>query len=185
LTKWNNKRRTMWRYDQSAAVYDTQYCKEQQEKIEVALTDSTFKKENIILDAGCGTGLLLSNMAKRVKLVVSIDVSASIIKQAKKRMKKYVNTALIRADADFTPFMNGTFDIVFAVTLLQNMPTPFWTIKELKRVTKHDSTIIVTGLKKVFSREDFAFLLMKAGLKIKSLKHYEKLKDYVAVCITT
>ena len=183
MTKWNDKRRTMWHYDQSAMVYDTQYYEEQEAKIKAALLGFTLEKENIILDAGCGTGLLFPRVANRVKLVVGVDVSVSIVKQVKKRVKDHINTALIRADADFMPFPNGTFDFVFAVTLLQNMPKPFWTLAELKRVTKHNATIIATGLKKTFSQEDFTLLLREAGLEIKALRHDENLKDYVAVCV--
>src|SRR4030067_2910887 len=183
MTKWNDKRRTMWHYDQSAMVYDTQYYEEQEAKIKAALLGFTLEKENIILDAGCGTGLLFPRVANRGKLVVGVDVSSSIVKQVKKRVKDHIKTALIRADADFMPFLNGTFDVVFAVTLLQNMPKPFWTLDELKRVTKHNATIIATGLKKAFSREDFTRLLREAGLEIKALRYDENLKDYVAVCV--
>ena len=183
MIKWINKRRTMRHYDQSAAVYDTQYYEEQEAKIKAALTGFTLEKANIILDAGCGTGLLFPHVANKVRLVVGVDVSASIVKQVKKRVEDHINTALIRADADFMPVPNGTFDVVFAVTLLQNMPNPFRTLDELKRVTKHNATIIATGLKKAFSREDFTRLLREAELEIKALRHDENLKDYVAVCV--
>src|SRR4030042_3170740 len=97
MIKWTNKRRTMRHYDQSAAVYDTRYYEEQEEKIKAALTGFTLEKENIILDAGCGTGLLFPHVANRVELVVSVDVSASLFKQAKRRVKDHINTPLIRA----------------------------------------------------------------------------------------
>ena len=173
----------MRHYDQSAAVYDSQYYEEQEAKIKVALSGFTLEKESRIMDAGCGTRLLYPHVANKDRLVVGVDVSVSIVKQVKKRVKNYINTALIRADADFMPFLNGTFDVVFAVTLLQNMPKPFRTLDELKRVTKHNATIIATGLKKAFSQEDFTRLLREAGLEIKALRHNENLKDYVAVCV--
>src|SRR4030067_2771689 len=168
MTKWTNKGRTMRHYDQAATVYDTQYNDEQEAKIKMALTGFTLEKENIILDAGCGTGLLFPHVANRVELVVSVDVSASIVKQENKQVKDHINTALIRADADFMPFLNGTFDVVFAVTLLQNMPKPFRTLDELKRVTKHNATIIATGLKKTFSREDLTRFSRREGFEIKA-----------------
>jgi ubiquinone/menaquinone biosynthesis C-methylase UbiE len=173
----------MRHYDTSAKVYDSQYYEEQESKIKAALSGFTLEKENMVLDMGCGTGLLFPYVASRVKLVVGIDVSASIIKQAKKRMNTYTNTALIRADADYAPFPNETFDIIFAITLLQNTPKQSQTIKEMKRVTKQNATMVVTGLKKAFSRKEFIRLLRDAELEIKALRLDEKLKDHVSICV--
>jgi ubiquinone/menaquinone biosynthesis C-methylase UbiE len=183
MPEWSQKRRTMRHYDQSAVVYDTQYYEEQEAKTKAALTGFALEKENIILDAGCGTGLIFPHVANKVKSVVGIDVSASIVKMAKKRIKEYSNTTLIRADADYTPFPNEIFDTVFAVTLLQNTPKPSWTLNEMNRVAKQNATIVATGLKKAFSQKEFTRLLREAELEIKTLRLDENLKDYVAICI--
>jgi len=182
MTEWRKKRQTMRHYNQSAKVYDTLYCEEQEAKIKTALTELNLKKENLILDAGCGTGLLFPRITKKVKLVVGIDISTRILKEAKKRVKEYSNAAVITADTDYTPFPNDTFDTIFAITLLQNTPKPHQTLKEMKRVTKQNAPIVATGLKKAFSRKEFTQLLIEAGLKIKTLKLEENLKEYVATC---
>lgn len=182
MTQWKKKRQTMQHYNQSAAVYDAQYHEEQEEKIKAALAELNLAKENLILDAGCGTGLLFPHVAERVRLVVGVDISARILKEAKKRIKEYLNTAVIIADIDYMPFPNDTFDAAFAITLLQNMPKPRQTLNEMKRVIKQNATIVATGLKKTFSRKEFTRLLRGAGLEIKTLKLDENLKEYVAVC---
>jgi ubiquinone/menaquinone biosynthesis C-methylase UbiE len=84
MHKYSQKRRTMEHYDQIARVYDMQYYVEQEAKIKAALMDLTLKKEEIILDVGCGTGLLFPHLATKIKLVIGVDVSSSIINQAKK-----------------------------------------------------------------------------------------------------
>jgi len=182
MTEWRKKHQTMRHYDQSATVYDAQYYEEQEAKIKAALAELNLKKENLILDAGCGTGLLFPHVAERVKLVVGVDISVRILKEAKKRVKEYSNTAVIIADIDYTPFPNGTFDATFAITLLQNTPKPPQTLNEMKRVTKQNTTIVITGLKKAFSRKEFIRLLRETGLKIKVLRLDENLKEYVAIC---
>jgi len=182
MTQWRKKRQTMRHYNQSATVYDTQYYEEQETKIKTALAELNLKKQNIILDAGCGTGLLFPHIADKVKLVVGLDISAHILKEAKKRIQEYSNTAVIIADTDYTPFPNNTFDAVFAITLLQNTPKPRQTLNEMKRVTKQNATIVVTGLKKTFSRKEFTRLLREAELKIKVLKLDENHKEYIAIC---
>jgi len=172
----------MRHYNQSAKVYDAQYYEEQETKIKAALAELNLTKENLILDAGCGTGLLFPHIAEKVKLVVGVDISARILKEAKKRMKEYLNTAVIIADTDYTPFPNDTFDAAFAITLLQNTPKPHQTLNEMKRVTKQNTIIVVTGLRKTFSRKEFTRLLREAELKIKVLRLDENFKEYVAAC---
>jgi len=182
MAEWKKKRQTMLHYDQSAKVYDTQYYEEQEAKIKTALTDITLEKENMVLDIGCGTGLLFPHIAERVKLIVGLDISATLLKEAKKRAKEYSDIALIRADADSMPFPNETFDTAFALTLLQNTPNPLQTMNEMKRVTKQNAKIIATGLKKAFSQKEFTTLLRKAGLDIKTVRPDENLKEHIAVC---
>jgi len=182
MAEWEKKRQTMRHYDQSATVYDAQYYEEQEAKINAALNSLSLREGGLVLDAGCGTGLLFPHVAEEVKLVVGIDISALILKEAEKRVEQHFNTALIRADVDYAPFPNETFDVVFAITLLQNTPNPNLTLNEMKRVTKRDATIVATGLKKAFSQREFAQLLKRARLKIVVMKADEHLKGYVAIC---
>jgi len=172
----------MRHYNHLAQVYDAQYAEEQNAKIEAALNNTKLSQNELILDVGCGTGLLFQHVAKSTKLVAGIDNSSKILQEAKKRTKQLPNAAVIRADADYTPFQNQTFDQVFVITLLQNMPNSLKTLREIKRVSKPQSTIVVTGLKKKFTQERFIKLLNKAGLKISTLKTNPQLKGHLAIC---
>jgi ubiquinone/menaquinone biosynthesis C-methylase UbiE len=182
MKEWNKKREVRRSYDLSATVYDAQYSEEQNAKIEAALNHIPLKENHLALDVGCGTGLLFEHIGKSVKLLVGLDISSKILKEAKKRTKSFQTVALICADADSTPFPNGTFNDVFAITLLQNMPAPILTLCEMKRVSKRHSIIAVTGLKKEFSLSAFTMLLVQAGLKAFAIKTDGQLKGYVAVC---
>lgn len=181
MTHWRQKRRTMKRYDCSAHVYDRQYHEEQEAKTKTALAEIYFSKEDVVIDLGCGTGQLLPYVTNVVKAVVCVDISRNLLAQAKARAQHSKNVALLRADADYLPF-RPKFDVAFAITLLQNMPSPIQTLNEIKRVTKKDANLIVTGLKKSFSEQQFAQLLKQAGLEINSLKLDAAQREYVAVC---
>jgi len=183
MTEWNKKRKVMRRYDYSAFVYDTQYFGEQEAKIKAALNELELEKDSRVLDVGCGTGLLFSHIAEDAELLVGLDFSSNILKQARKRAKQYSSVAILRADADFLPFPDKTFNVVFAVTLLQNMPDSLHSLIEIRRVSRSKATVIATGLRKGFSKEEFAQLLRKAGLEISILKADEQLKGYVAICV--
>jgi ubiquinone/menaquinone biosynthesis C-methylase UbiE len=90
---------------------------------------------------------------------------------------------LVQADADHMPFKKNHFSVVFAFTVLQNMPKPLETLNEIKRVAKPEASIVVTGLKKAFSLEAFRTLLESAGLRLVSLEDADALKCYVAATI--
>jgi len=182
MAEWGEKREVMRNYDCLATAYDAQYAEEQNEKMKAALSSIHIKEDSFALDLGCGTGLLFEHVGSRVKLLVGLDLSTKILKEAKKREKRFSNATIIRADADFTPFPNETFNVVFAITLLQNMPNPLSTLHETKRVSKRRSIIVVTGLKKEFSQDTFTKMLKMAELKISIMKTNDQLKGYVAIC---
>jgi ubiquinone/menaquinone biosynthesis C-methylase UbiE len=180
--QWKQKRGIMNCYDRTARTYDTQYGEEQDAKIEAALENSHIDDGAMILDAGCGTGLLFRHVAKYARLVVGIDTSRNLLRQAKTKAKAYGRIAIVRADADQMPFIAKAFTDAFALTLLQNTPQPVTTLKEIGRVTQPNAAIIITGLKKRFTLESFTQPLTHAQLEITSLRNSEKLKDYVFTC---
>ena len=184
MAEWSQKLDTMQHYDLIAKSYDGLYDEEQRMKIEVALERVELTAESLILDCGCGTGLLFEYVASKAKMVVGLDISRGILKEAEKRARKFGNVHLILADADHTPFKDGVFSHVFAVTLLQNMPNPEETLAEVMRVAGKKAFIVVTGLKKNFSLESFEGLLRRLRLNVIEVRNGDSmLKCYVAVCV--
>jgi len=181
--EWNKKRKVLRRYDHSASVYDTQYGEEQKAKIEAGLSELKLRRDSLVLDVGCGTGLLFPHLAEDVNLLVGLDFSRNILRQAKKRAEQFSSVAILRADADFLPFKERVFNAVFAITLLQNMPNPLRSLHEIRRVARGKATVIVTGLKKEFSNERFVQLLKEAKLEILVIRKDKQLKGYVAFCV--
>jgi ubiquinone/menaquinone biosynthesis C-methylase UbiE len=181
MTEWDKKRDVMHRYDLTAHIYDMRYAEEQTAKIEAVMESISMEKEGLVLDVGCGTGLLFSYVANKAKAIVGLDISREILLQAKERAKKLPNVRLILADADNMPLKEDVFSHVFALTLIQNTPNPLKTSNEIKRVTKENAVIIVTGLKKKFPIKAFERLLHDADLGVTVLKS-ESPKCHVAVC---
>lgn len=180
----DKKRRLMRRYDQSSEVYDAQYREEQEAKIKAALDSMRVTSEGAILDVGCGTGLLLQHIADKSRLIVGTDISHGLLSKARMKTKSQSAT-LIQSDSDSLPFPSETFDIVFAVTVLQNVPDPKVTLNEIKRVSKSRAEIVVTGLKRFFTEKEFIALLDEAHLEIKFMSADDSLKDYVCMCVKT
>lgn len=181
MSEWDKKRDVMHRYDSTAHIYDTRYAEEQTAKIEAVIESINMEKEVSVLDVGCGTGLLFNYIVSKTKMIVGLDISRETLLQAKKRARKFANVYLILADSDNVPLKEDVFSHVFALTLIQNTPNPFKTLKEIRRVSKENTVIIVTGLKKKFPIEAFKRLLHDAGLNVIASKS-ESLKCHVAVC---
>lgn len=183
MNVWDKKRRLMRRYNQSSKVYDNQYREEQEAKIIAAMDNITVTPKSVILDIGCGTGLLFEHVVKNAQFIVGIDISRGLLSEANKKAKTCQNTALVQGDSDNSPLRNETFDFVFAVTVMQNVPSPKVTLNEIRRVSKSNAKIIVTGLKKSFTEKDFIHTLEQAHLRIRSTRADDSLKDYVCICV--
>jgi malonyl-CoA O-methyltransferase len=182
MNEWDKKRQIIRRYDAAVHIYDLRYEEEQTAKYDAALESLEKQNLGLVLDAGCGTGLLFDHLKNRAKRIVGLDISKKTLLKARERARDFMSTHLICADADFIPMKENTFDHVFAVTLIQNSPNPTRTLREIKGLAREDSVIVVTGLKRVFTKEDFQNLLQKAGLRIKALNDEDCLKCYVATC---
>ena len=181
MTDWCQKRRVMRKYDLTAAMYDMRYAEEQEAKYKTALNHVTIKGS--VLDVGCGTGLFFSHVAAKAENLVGVDVSGKLLLQARERAKNWGNIHLVQADGDHLPFKDDVFDVTFVFTVLQNMPAPMETLKEIRRTARHNAVIVVTGLKKVFSLDGFRAILKQGGLWVKSIKDDDSSKCYVAFTI--
>ena len=182
MREWKEKRSNMRHYDRQATIYNVQYVEEQDSKILDILNSLKLESNEAVLDVGCGTGFFFRHINKQAEFLVGLDLSQKALQKAKKLTKNMTNVALILADADNTPFPDHTFDKVFAITVLQNMPDPTKTISEMKRVSKSQATIAVTGFKKTFTQESFVALLESARLKVSLLESNEQLKGHIAIC---
>ncbi|MEM2273411.1 MAG: methyltransferase domain-containing protein [Candidatus Bathyarchaeia archaeon] len=181
---WRIKRKVIRNYNRLAPIYNMLYAHEQNRKIKRVLDALNFRPLEAILDVGCGTGLLFKHIANLTGLLIGIDIAREPLKIAKELIKNSESDEifLVLADADFLPFRSNIFDKIFAITLLQNMPDPTLTLNEIIRVAKENATIIVTGLKKAFSREFFSELLRKSDLRFTLLDDEEDIKCHIAIC---
>jgi ubiquinone/menaquinone biosynthesis C-methylase UbiE len=184
MTAWAKKRKVMHRYDLTAQMYDMRYENEQKAKIKTALENIKTERLGSVLDVGCGTGILFEDVDERADTILAIDVSRNTLIRAKERQQttEKATVHLVRADADNMPLKNRAFNSIFAVTVLQNVPDPKKTLKEMKRTAKDNAVFVVTGLKKVFTRKRFQQILKDAHLKVQTMED-DDLKCYVAVCV--
>ncbi len=126
-------------------------------KIVSVLVEKYFKgsKESLVLDAGCGTGMVLKDF-ERIAIPVGIDYSETALKYTKRRVK-YNN--LTRGDVCHLPFKSNTFNIVTILGVLYNKDVrdDDEAVKETLRVLKKDGILIVdeAAYKSLQSRHNY------------------------------
>jgi ubiquinone/menaquinone biosynthesis C-methylase UbiE len=107
--------------------------------------DSVFAPGSRILECGCGTGAQTVFLAERnpEAQIVSVDVSAASLEQARRRVEAagYGNVEFLEADVFALPFAETHFDHVFLCFLLEHLAQPAAALNAVKRVLRHDGTI--------------------------------------------
>jgi malonyl-CoA O-methyltransferase len=180
LAGWKDKRKVMQLYDLTAQMYEERYAQEQENKFRASLENLNVAGSTV-LDVGCGSGLFFDQVADKARLVVGVDISHKLLLKAKERASVCGNVEVLQADADHLPFKESSFDLVFAFTVLQNMPKPTKTVSQLKCITKVSGRVVITGLKKAFQLHTFMDVLEGSGLVVVDFVDREDLKCYVAV----
>jgi len=95
-----------------------------------------------ILEVGAGTGrdsLRLSELDGDVHV---LDYSVESLRLVRRAMNTD-RVKLILADAQYCPFKNNSFDIVFHQGLLEHFPSPFHFLRENRRILKTGGLLLV------------------------------------------
>ena len=112
------------------------------------LIKNQIKKENIndpiIVEAGCGTGHVLSKISNEIKTnnLIGIDPLQWWLDKAKERLQG--KAKLIKGFAENLPFDDKSVDITICTEVIEHVIDPKVVLKELKRVTKDNGLIIVS-----------------------------------------
>ncbi len=165
------------RYDETAGFYDRRYGGIQRTKYQM-VTKNLPSGRKRILDLGCGTGMFLEELSSRAEFVVGVDASPEMLKVAKGRARE---VALVRADADALPFVDGSFDAVVSVTLLQNMPDPAATVGAVARVLRSGGVAVLTVLKRKCSQGELEKWVKQAGMELVGSGEIEGSEDIFCV----
>ena len=181
MMDWDTKREVAEAYDAlGGKIYDLRYAEEQESKYRLLLERIRPEAADVVLDVGCGTGLLLKRLDSNG---VGLDVSPGLLSAARSKIDSPSNRELVQADAENMPFRDSVFHKTYSVTLIQNTPNPEKAIMEMKRVSRQGSKLAITSLKKGFSEGRFASLFDGAGLKSASFIFDDGLNDWVAFAV--
>lgn len=84
-----------------------------------------------VLEAGCGTGLILSRLATHADRAYGFDLSPGMVKQARDR-----GLDVVIGSVTDIPFADATFDLVCSFKVLAHVPEIGRALSEIARVTR-------------------------------------------------
>ena len=109
-------------------------------------------KNNSILDLGCGTGDIISNIIKSKKNLkfqaYLVDPNIKMIEEGKKKLKQN-NLIWLSSYGENLPFKNNKFDLVTMAFSLRNVENIKKTLNEVNRVLKKNGQFICLEFGKV------------------------------------
>jgi SAM-dependent methyltransferase len=109
--------------------------------------DTVFAPGSRILECGCGTGAQTVHLAalNPAAQIVSVDISATSLAQARKRVAAagYRNVEFLEGDIFDLPFSDAEFDHVFLCFVLEHLAEPATALRAICRVLGRDGTITV------------------------------------------
>ena len=181
------KKNIIAKYNSTSTFYDDRYRNIQNSKFKLLL--SNFKLDNkILLDAGCGTGLLLEfflrsdqQIHERKLRYLGLDISWKMLKQFlckinKRTSIKHVN--LILGDIENLPFREEKIRQIFAVTSLQNLHDIEKGLRELIRVGQQGTSLNLSILEKNLNL-DYIYSYLKSEIADLNLIRLEKVEDVI------
>lgn len=104
-------------------------------------------EHKVVLDIGCGTGPLISQLVKRSAYVVGIEPSHAFRQAAALRLRAIDldhHAQVIAADGARVPIKSSVVDYVFCLQVLEHVPNPDQVVKEIARVLKPGGRAFIT-----------------------------------------
>jgi len=107
---------------------ETKFIKSGERDVKRFILKDNELKENLqfnhasILEIGCGSGRMTTTLVKKFKIVYAVDISSSMINQAKKRLKINKNVRFYLTDGLSFPLNDSSIDLAFSYIVFQHIP---------------------------------------------------------------
>lgn len=143
---------------------------------------SHIENKDVVLECACGTGMISEKIATKCKRLVTTDYSEGMLKQTRKKCKKYNNVEIRKADITKLDFPDNSFDVVVAANIIHLLDEPYKTVEELNRVCKIGGIIIIPTYVNKEKKEDinnFVKTVDKVGAEFKQQFTYTSYINFI------
>ena len=142
-TSTSNKAEKFW--DRSADYYDNEEKKDEFTFLKfIEKAKKYLKASDIVLDFGCGTGLVCNEIADDAKMIYAIDISSKMIDIAKDKASqgRIQNINYIYTTIFDDRFKSDSFDAILILNVLHLLDDSQEVIKRLSELLKPEGHII-------------------------------------------
>ena len=165
-------------YDFFESVYNGKVYKNLGREVAKHITPT-----DTVLECACGTGIISRAIAETCQSLVATDLSSRMLKQAKKKCKKFQNAEFALADIMHLAYTDDTFDKVVAGNIIHLLDEPYAALKELERVCRIGGQIILptyVNMEKKGKTNLFVRAIDRAGARFKNQFTYETYREFFA-----
>ncbi len=97
-----------------------------------------------IIDVGCGAGILSYNLAMNNGKVVGFDIHKGNLRKIRSIYNDYIYFYLINGNVIRIPFKSHSFDVLFALDVLEHIKDIDTVLAEIKRILKTGGLLVVS-----------------------------------------
>ncbi len=99
----------------------------------------------VVADVGCGNGFDLRQLVPqgRCRHAIGLDLSAGMLSSLRD-LRQTGRLSLVQADAQHLPLPDASVDVAMAMHMLYHVPDVGAAIRELRRITRPDGTVLAS-----------------------------------------
>lgn len=125
-------------YDLFETIYNNKVYNETGKRVAEYLSSS-----DKVLECACGTGAISRYIAPACRQLIATDMSEGMLKQAKKKLSRYENVTVKKANLMKLKAKDNSFDAVVAGNVIHLLPDPKAAIEEMTRVCRDGGKLLI------------------------------------------
>ena len=158
LMSSRRKQKSLQKFNEAAPTYDSKFTKWTTRTHPYILAELRREVVSAILDVGCGTGTLLSEL-NGVARRAGLDLSPEMVKTARKKLGAEVDLRV--GDSETLPWPNDSFDAVTITLSFHHYEHPETVLTEVRRVLRNGGRVVIGDMCPPFPLIGLVNLLMR------------------------
>jgi ubiquinone/menaquinone biosynthesis C-methylase UbiE len=126
-------------YDEFASWYERERGQGYHQLIDDLETELVLRhgRGKDVLEAGCGTGLILGRVAREARSARGVDLSAGMLEKARER-----GLDVVQGSITALPYPDASFDVTYSFKVLAHIEDIRTAMRELARVTRPGGVVL-------------------------------------------